>query len=377
MPALAVPVTMDDVTPAWLTAALRESGVLSKATVTAAPRVTIGTGVGILGELARVTLTYDQSEAGAPKTLVAKIPTADPGGRGVAQMLGFYEKEARFYTDLAADCAVGAPKCYYTAQNPEKCEFIILMEDLDGLRIGDQVVGCTVEEAHLISRNLARFHAQWWASPGLDALDWIPGMDSPMQVLVVGAYLQSLERFFTLEGARLTDEQKGVILGLGSRIQSMQIALSAAPATLAHGDARLDNIFFGSSDGSREITFIDWQILLKGRGVYDIGYLLSQSLAPADRKAHERDIVRDYYGTLMANGVTGYPFEQCWEDYRAAVLFCLVYPVIAGGSVEMANERAMALLHAITERSVAAITDLGCAELLANYEERPFVMPGA
>ena len=35
------------------------------------------------------------------------------------------------------------------------------------------------------------------------------------------------------------------------------------------------------------------------------------------------------------------------------------------------------LLNAMTERSMAAITDLDCAGLLANYEERPFVMPGA
>ena len=189
MSALAIPTTMDQVTPAWLTAALRESGVLSTATVTSIEKVIIGTGVGILGELARVTPTYDRAEAGAPKTLVVKIPTADPGGRGIAQMLGFYEKEARFYMDMAADCAVGAPKCYYTAMNPEKVEYIILMEDLSALRIGDQVVGCTVDEARLISRNLARFHAQWWDSPQLDALGWIPGMDSPIQALVVGAYL--------------------------------------------------------------------------------------------------------------------------------------------------------------------------------------------
>jgi hypothetical protein len=377
MSAHAIPTTMDQVTPAWLTAALRESGVISAASITSIDKVIIGTGVGILGELARVTLTYDRAEPGAPKTLVAKIPTADPGGRGIAQMLGFYEKEARFYTDMAADCAVGAPKCYYTAMNPEKVEYIILMEDMAGLRIGDQVVGCSADEARLISRNLARFHAQWWDSPNLDELSWVPGMDSPIQALVVGAYLQSIEPFLAFAGDRLTEAQRNVVLALGPRVQSMQESLSVAPATLAHGDPRLDNIFFGSPDGSNEITFIDWQILLKGRGTYDIGYLLSQSLAPADRKANEDSIVREYHATLMANGVSGYAWDQCWSDYRASVLFCLVYPVIAGGSVEMANERAVALLHAMTDRSVAAITDLGCANLLANYEERPFVMPGA
>lgn len=292
-------------------------------------------------------------------------------------MLGFYEKEARFYMDMAADCAVGAPKCYYTAMNPEKVEYVILMEDMSGLRIGDQVVGCTADEARLISRNLARFHAQWWDSPKLGAMGWIPGMDSPIQALVIGAYLQSIEPFLAFAGDRLSETQRGVILSLGPRIKSMQEAFTSGPVTLAHGDSRLDNIFFGSSDGSKEIAFIDWQILLRGRGTYDIGYLLSQSLAPADRKANEESIVREYHATLSANGVTGYPWDQCWADYRGSVLFCLVYPVIAGGSIELANERAVALLNAMIDRSMAAIADLDCAALLANYEERPFVMPGA
>ena len=91
MSTLPIPATMDEVTPEWLTAALRQGGCLGQAAVIAAPRVQIGQGVGILGELARITLQYDRSEPGAPRTLIAKIPTADPGGRGIAEMLGFYE----------------------------------------------------------------------------------------------------------------------------------------------------------------------------------------------------------------------------------------------------------------------------------------------
>ena len=52
---------MDEIGPAWLTAALRAGGAITHANVIAAPRETIGAGVGILGELARITLTYDRS----------------------------------------------------------------------------------------------------------------------------------------------------------------------------------------------------------------------------------------------------------------------------------------------------------------------------
>ena len=376
MSALAIPATMDEVTPAWLTAALRESGVLKTATVTSADRVTIGVGVGLLGDIARVTLTYDRDEPGAPATLVAKIPTADPGGRGIAQMLGFYEKEARFYTTLADQCAIGSPRCYYAAMKPEEVLFIILMEDMGGLRMGDQVAGCSVEDARLIVRNLARFHAQWWDSPKLDSLDWVPSLASPIIKLGIGAYLQSIEPFLRLFGDRITSAQRDLVIALGPRLAATWDAVSSGPVTLAHGDPRLDNIFFGSTDGAREITVIDWQVLIKARGPLDIGYLLSQSLSPADRKAHEESIVREYLATLEANGVTGYSWEQCWYDYRAAVLYCIAYPVLGGGSLDLANDRAVALVQAMTDRSFAAVTDLDCAELLKDFEERPFVMPG-
>src|SRR5690606_23180614 len=102
-------------------------------------KVTIGQGVGILGELARVTLTYSAPEPKGPKTLIAKIPTADPGGKGIAQMLGFYEKEVRFYTEVGDTIGVRTAHNYFAAGDPANVRYVILMEDLGGLALGDQV----------------------------------------------------------------------------------------------------------------------------------------------------------------------------------------------------------------------------------------------
>ena len=37
---------------------------------------------------------------------------------------------------------------------------------------------------------------------------------------------------------------------------------------------------------------------------------------PADRRSHEHDLVREYHRALSGRGVTGYPWDQCWTDYR-------------------------------------------------------------
>jgi thiamine kinase-like enzyme len=143
--------------------------------------------------------------------------------------------------------------------------------------------------------------------------------------------------------------------------------MATAPHMLCHGDARLDNIFFGSPDGKQPLTFVDWQIAVRARGPYDIGYFTSQSMQPADRKTHEEELLRGYYDKLAKAGVKNYSWEQCWEDYRVSVLFCLAYPVIAGGSIDLANERGVALGNAMTDRSIAAIAELDCASLLERF----------
>jgi hypothetical protein len=369
---LTIPATMDEVTPQWLTQALRAGGVIDNATVTAAEKETIGVGVGILGDLARVTPTYDRDEPGAPRTLVAKLPTQDPAGRGIADMLGFYEKEARIYHELAS--VLNTPRNYYSARDPKAVQYVILMEDVGTLRMGDQVAGASVEDADLLIREIAKLHRQWWESPELDALDWIPEVCAPQYKLAQGSAMAALEPFLQQFGERLTERQQAVARAVAPRFMAMQDALGGGPQTLCHGDLRLDNIFFGSMDGSRPVTLIDWQIATKARGPFDIAYFLSQSIDPKQRKANEEDWLRGYYETVVEDR-HGYTWEECWHDYRAATLMCVGYPLVGGGSIDLGNERGVELVGRMALRSLTAVTDLDADELLANYEERAPIIP--
>lgn len=370
---LSIPQTMIDVTAAWLTAALREGGVLNAASVVSESKETIGVGVGILGELARVTLEYDAAEAGAPKTVVVKLPTQDPGGRGVAQLLGFYEKEARIYHELAPKLA--APRNYYSARDMAAERYVIVMEDVGSVRQGDQVEGASATDAELLVREMASMHARWWESPELKALDWLPPLNAPQTLMAQGATMVALEPFLEKFGPDLTERQRGIAVSLAPRVMSMLQGLAEGPRTFLHGDLRLDNIFFGSTDGTRPLTLIDWQISGRGRGPFDIAYFLSQSIDVEARRANERAWLKDYHQTVT-RGVAGYIWEQCWADYRAATLLCAVYPIVAGGSIDLGNERGVELVRRMATRSLTAITDLDADELLANYAEQAPLLPG-
>jgi hypothetical protein len=298
---------------------------------------------------------------------VAKLPTQDPAGRGIADMLGFYEKEARIYHELAM--TLNTPCNYYSARDPEAAQYVILMEDVGTLRMGDQVAGASVEDADLLIREIAKLHRQWWESAELDELDWIPAPSDPRLKLAQTSAMMSIEPFLQSFGSRLSERQRSVVTNMAPRMMAMMDAFSERPYTLNHGDLRLDNIFFGSVDGTRPLTLIDWQIAVKARGPYDIAYFLSQSIDPTERKANEKDWLRHYHETVTADR-HGYTWEECWHDYRAATLMCVGYPLVGGGSIDLGNERGVELVGQMAVRSLTAVTDLDADELLHMYEER-------
>ena len=49
------------------------------------------------------SLSYDIDEHDTPQSLVAKLPTSDPNRRKQDFALGIYEREVRFYEEIAAE----------------------------------------------------------------------------------------------------------------------------------------------------------------------------------------------------------------------------------------------------------------------------------
>ncbi len=101
----------------------------------------IGQGVGFLSGRARVTLTYDQAEEGAPASVVVKLPTNIKAGADFAESTHAYEREIRFYREVAPRTPIRVPRMFATIMEPADKVFILVMEDLKGLTVGDQVAG--------------------------------------------------------------------------------------------------------------------------------------------------------------------------------------------------------------------------------------------
>ena len=77
-------------------------------------------------------------------------------------------------------------------------------------------------------------------------------------------------------------------------------------------------------------------------------------------------LLHTYHSVLVDNGVSGYTFEECLDDYRLSMLEIFVFWIISGGFCNYEGERATVYLHNTLARFDAAISDLASTELLSG-----------
>ena len=135
--------TPGDLTAEWLTETLKS------APVTAFETERIGTGQ--MSECYRVTLQYDpDGSAGSgagPASVVLKVAAADPTSRQTGLAMGLYEKEVRFYTDIAPRLSGPIATCHHTGFDPATGIFDLVLDDAAPARQGDEIRGASIEQA--------------------------------------------------------------------------------------------------------------------------------------------------------------------------------------------------------------------------------------
>ena len=348
-----IPAGPDGLTADWLTGALRAGG--RELTVASLEVEPIGVGVGVMSLVFRVTPRYDG--APGPRTLVVKIAPPYEQIRVIAAGYRFYEREVELYRQLGPRLGLRPPALYFASFDAERSEFVVGMEDLGGLRSCGQLQGCPIEDARLVARQLARHHAAWWNDPQLATL---PFLQSPGDPPYPQFHDQSMKASIPVAVERYGDLIPPRIHALFDRWSEIgppfMEDVPNRPVTLIHGDVRLDNVFFHDDDPDDPVSVLDWQIAFISLGTFDLAYFMGQSLTVECRRDHEDELLSSYHAELVGAGVSDYPMAAMREDYLRSLVFCLCYPV-TGGSAELANDRAVALIRAMLQRTVAAITD--------------------
>lgn len=355
----ALPASIAELTPEWL--GRRLGWAVDDVRVEV-----IGTGEGFMGELARLHL---RGAPGTPATVVAKLPTTDPGSRAVGAMMRVWEREHRFYADVAAQVGVRVPRIYANLADsaPEGTLCVLVMEDLAPARPADQVAGATTEQAERVVDALAALHGTWWDRPELDQWTWMPRVDDPMSGAVVPMFEAGWPGFQDRYRGVLPDRALRWAERFVHQVPALIARYGSDPVTLCHGDARLDNIFFpAAGDGGGEVAWVDWQLSLRSPGGADLVYFLVTNLTPEQRRDLERPLLDRYASGMAARGVPASVTDPdaTWLGYREGILFWCV--AMAGSILTLnpGNDRGAQLFDALVTRLYTAADDLDAGAVI-------------
>ena len=317
-------------------------------------------GTGQMSECYRVTLEYADGASG-PASVVLKVAATDPNSRQTGLALGLYEREVRFYTDIAPTLADGpvAP-CYHAAFDAATGAFDLLLGDAAPATVGDEIRGATVEQAMLALSELGRVHGPILGNPSVGQAEWLNREAPVSQPMIAGLYAAFADRY----GEAITAEQRQVCERL---VQSFDAYLEAEgapgrPQGLVHGDYRLDNMLFGEHGAERALTVVDWQTVTWGPALTDIAYFIGCALPVEVRRADYDALLRAYHDALGPDPAL--TLDQVRDGVRRQSFFGVMMAIISSMLVER-TERGDQMFLTMLDRHCSHVIDTGALDILA------------
>lgn len=345
-----IPAGPNEVTAAWL-------GSATGWDVQTVELRDIGTGLGLSSAVYRAVLTGTD----CPSSAVIKLAAADPESVFTAQVLHMYTREVRFFERLADQVPMRVPEGYFAQVSDDGTQVVVVMEDLGGCRPGDQVAGLTVEDATRCIEGIADWHAQWWRSVDGLAEDRVAlSLGDPVYpAMLPGLFADGWQQLLASERCQPPVELHDIGERFGEMIPGLLQQLNRDPVTLLHGDFRGDNVMFDAEDRP---VLIDFQLTHTGSPVFDLAYFITQSLDADLAKAHEAELVGAWRDRVLAAGVPAEDLDHLDEDYSAAALMCLVYPVVGARGSDLDDPRTANLVNTMVGRMARAVADHAAAE---------------
>jgi aminoglycoside phosphotransferase (APT) family kinase protein len=332
-PSRPLPLSLDEITPGWLTEALGVAHPGVEVTSVEIDHVIHGT-----ASKALLRLTYNDAglEAGLPPTLCAKGGFREALRRRV---WGGLMLETRFYRTVAPQLKINIPRCYFAGIDEENRQAVVLLEDLSarGVAFTGAEPALTPDAVAAMLALQATLHAQWWERPDLHQFD---GWQEPMR-----KYMRWQLR--PARWAECLDMRQGADVPapfrdrdvVESALERLWAADDAAPQTLVHGDPHPGNMYF-ETDGAPGL--LDWQCAMRGSWAHDVTYSIMCSLDVDDRRANESALLAHYLDCLAGAGVEPPTSQRAWLEYRRHVLhgFAMVTP----SALDQASEDTTATL---------------------------------
>jgi hypothetical protein len=336
-----LPVTVEELTAEWLTRVLGETLPGVRVSGVEIEHVNWGTATKAL-----LRLRFDEPVSGAPERVCVKggfDPSMAHFGIGPA-----YRREAEFFGRIAPAIDLPLPRCWFAGANEEQDQGVIVMDNLAaaGASFGECTQPWPVDRVAEALGVLARLHGPTWGSESSYAwLTTVTPVRGISKVLFGTAHWEQL--FVQGDGPEVPDgflDRKR----MRSAMQALWSIDDVSTCCVSHGDAHIGNTYI---DVEGHPAFLDWQCVHNTPYMLDVAYFLGGALSVADRRASERDLLRDYLGKLAAAGGPAVGYDQAWHDYRQQTLYGFFWALT---SPQMQPREKIA---AMVGRHIAAIED--------------------
>lgn len=307
-----LPMTVEEITPEWLTAALRIKA--AGATVRGCETLSTVNGTTTVIRL-RLDLDDAAKLAGIPERVILK-GGFEPHSRHMAEL---HKLEVQGYRDVMSVLGLPCAACYFADYREEQRQGIVIMEDLS-LRKVDFCSALKPQTFNQVAgrlTTLARFHAKTWNSPEFKTGRWSwvePGL-GPLRDMWHRAYMQpevwskfvnsprgaaSSVRFHDLQWAR-------------DALDRLVRLSDSLPHVVVHGDAHLGNTYIDQNGGH---GFYD-PMIHRDHAIRDVGYHLAGALDTYDRRRWEGALLQHYLDELARQGVQPPSFDELLRIYGA------------------------------------------------------------
>jgi len=326
-------------------------------------------GTGQMSECYRVGLTYAESDGG-PDSVVLKVAATDPVSRQTGLALGLYEREVRFYTDIAPVIEGPVAPCHHAAYDAETGAFHLLLGDAGPAVVGDEIRGATVEQATLALTELGRVHAPLLGDAAMANADWL-NRESPMNQAVIG---QLYAGFFQRYSDQISPEHREVCERLVASFDAY-VASESVPQRahgLVHGDYRLDNMLFGEPGAERPLTVVDWQTVKWGPAMTDVAYFLGCALPDQLRRDHYDVLLRAYHDALGPNALIS--LDDVRDGVRRQSFFGVMMAIVSSMLVAQ-TDRGDEMFMVMLRRHCQHVLDTDALAALPDPSENPAAEP--
>lgn len=295
---------------------------------TAQPIVT-----GQVSDCYRIMLQYAAGTPSfAPQSLILKLASSDAKSRQSSKLLGLYERESRFYAEVASsidDAIKTEPplaQCHYTAYYPDDGTYCLLLQDAAPAAVGNEVEGTTHERAKLALQELGKLHAASFGNEEMGSMPWLNRKSDLDQARFQSMFSEFSQRY----QERIKPEHLAVAKRLVDSFDlwmDLQEEEEGSILGLMHGDYRLDNLLFRGENADPKLIVVDWQTVQWGHVINDVAYFLGAALTPENREAWWKELVQGYYEALGPNPPLS--MKQLEEGVREHTFYGIIMATVS------------------------------------------------